>query len=320
MAQWQFCRTGLPDASQRFCGGDRCERVFMRQSYAADRQWGSNPPAGALRRTKNVLLRQPERCHMKLQVPWFKPAAWGVILGTVATMIVGLHLVGLDPRQHRGAHGGGTNQHRRGRRAHPRLRHDLHAAARRGRRASPSFRRSSRGGSSGSSSKPAAGPRRGETSQPTRDWRLHAPRRSRSPRHSVRDPKSSGAAHPLGGSSRAVSVEGSSMATHSKTNRAVQRLRRLARRRRVADLKKARGLGSAPSVRRTPASPRHQLTTEMDRGAAMLAVIMDVYEGGRDLPPGLGAERASAECAGNGWHRRPEALLRGMPSRVRVTR
>ena len=37
------------------------------------------------------------------------------------------------------------------------------------------------------------------------------------------------------------------MATHSKTNRAVQRLRRLARRRRVAELKEARRGGSAPS-------------------------------------------------------------------------
>ena len=37
------------------------------------------------------------------------------------------------------------------------------------------------------------------------------------------------------------------MATHSKTNRAVQRLRRLARRRRVAALKEARRGRSAPS-------------------------------------------------------------------------
>jgi hypothetical protein len=37
------------------------------------------------------------------------------------------------------------------------------------------------------------------------------------------------------------------MATHSKTNRAVQRLRRLARRRRVAELKEARRGRSAPS-------------------------------------------------------------------------
>jgi Na+/proline symporter len=31
---------------------------------------------------------------MKLQVPWFKPAAWGAIVGAVATMIVGFSWLG----------------------------------------------------------------------------------------------------------------------------------------------------------------------------------------------------------------------------------
>lgn len=31
---------------------------------------------------------------MNLQVPWFKPAAWGVILGSIATMIVGFAWLG----------------------------------------------------------------------------------------------------------------------------------------------------------------------------------------------------------------------------------
>jgi hypothetical protein len=31
---------------------------------------------------------------MKLQLPWFKPAAWGVVLGSVATMIVGFTWLG----------------------------------------------------------------------------------------------------------------------------------------------------------------------------------------------------------------------------------
>jgi hypothetical protein len=31
---------------------------------------------------------------MKLQVPWFKPAAWGVIIGIVVTMIVGFSWMG----------------------------------------------------------------------------------------------------------------------------------------------------------------------------------------------------------------------------------
>jgi len=48
------------------------------------------------------------------------------------------------------------------------------------------------------------------------------------------------------------------MATHSKTNRAVARLRRLARRRRLAELKKARGERSAP--------PAGGLTPRLDTG------------------------------------------------------
>ena len=31
---------------------------------------------------------------MKLQVPWFKPAAWGVVVGAVATMFVGFTSLG----------------------------------------------------------------------------------------------------------------------------------------------------------------------------------------------------------------------------------
>ena len=31
---------------------------------------------------------------MKLQVPWFKPAAWGVVAGAVGTMIVGFSWLG----------------------------------------------------------------------------------------------------------------------------------------------------------------------------------------------------------------------------------
>jgi hypothetical protein len=53
MAKCQTCGADLPDASQRFCGDDRCQRVFMRPSWAADdpRRW-SNPAAGSVRRTK----------------------------------------------------------------------------------------------------------------------------------------------------------------------------------------------------------------------------------------------------------------------------
>ena len=31
---------------------------------------------------------------MNLQVPWFKPAAWGVVVGAIATMIVGFSWMG----------------------------------------------------------------------------------------------------------------------------------------------------------------------------------------------------------------------------------
>jgi hypothetical protein len=31
---------------------------------------------------------------MKLQAPWFKPAAWGVVVGAVATMIIGFSWLG----------------------------------------------------------------------------------------------------------------------------------------------------------------------------------------------------------------------------------
>lgn len=52
MARCQTCGADLPDVSQRLCGGDRCQRVFMPQACAADgRRWGSNPAAGALHRT-----------------------------------------------------------------------------------------------------------------------------------------------------------------------------------------------------------------------------------------------------------------------------
>jgi len=56
MAKCQICGADLPDVSQRLCGGDRCQRVFMWQSCAADRQWGSNPAAGALHPREEVLL------------------------------------------------------------------------------------------------------------------------------------------------------------------------------------------------------------------------------------------------------------------------
>jgi len=53
MAKCQICGADLPDASQRLCGGDRCQRTFMKQSRTADDpRWGSKPAAGAVYRTK----------------------------------------------------------------------------------------------------------------------------------------------------------------------------------------------------------------------------------------------------------------------------
>jgi len=53
MAKCQICGADLPDASQRLCGGDRCQRAFMRQSRAAHGpRWWSQPAAGAVPRTK----------------------------------------------------------------------------------------------------------------------------------------------------------------------------------------------------------------------------------------------------------------------------
>src|SRR5437667_11329535 len=37
---------------------------------------------------------QPGRCLMQLQVPWFKPAAWGVVVGAIGSMIIGFSWLG----------------------------------------------------------------------------------------------------------------------------------------------------------------------------------------------------------------------------------
>jgi len=53
MAACQVCGVDLPDAAQRFCGGDRCQRVFMRQSCAPPTvNAGATRQGGALHRTK----------------------------------------------------------------------------------------------------------------------------------------------------------------------------------------------------------------------------------------------------------------------------
>ena len=51
----------------------------------------------------------------------------------------------------------------------------------------------------------------------------------------------------------------------------------------------------------------------MERGAAMLAVVLDVYEGGKDLIPRLDAEGACGKRICNRGRRRAQAVLRGMP-------
>ena len=62
---------------------------------------------------------------------------------------------------------------------------------------------------------------------------------------------------------------------------------------------------------------------EMDRGAAMLAVVLDVYEGGKDLIPGWKlkehAESALATGGIEGLRRYYEACLTGSGHRVKTT-
>jgi len=60
---------------------------------------------------------------------------------------------------------------------------------------------------------------------------------------------------------------------------------------------------------------------EMDRGSAMLAVILEVYEGGKDLIPGWTlkehAERALTRGGVEGLRRFYEASLAGADERVK---
>jgi len=61
----------------------------------------------------------------------------------------------------------------------------------------------------------------------------------------------------------------------------------------------------------------------MDKGAAMLAVVLDVYEGGKDLIPGWKlkehAESALAKGGIEGLRRYYEASLTGSDHRVKTT-
>jgi hypothetical protein len=61
----------------------------------------------------------------------------------------------------------------------------------------------------------------------------------------------------------------------------------------------------------------------MDRGTAMLAVVLDVYEGGKDLIQGWKlkehAERALAAGGVEGLRRYYEACLSGSDHRVKTT-
>jgi hypothetical protein len=62
---------------------------------------------------------------------------------------------------------------------------------------------------------------------------------------------------------------------------------------------------------------------EVDRGAAMLAVVLDVYEGGKDLIPGWklkeDAENAFATGGAEGLRRYYEACLTDSGDRVKTT-
>ena len=65
------------------------------------------------------------------------------------------------------------------------------------------------------------------------------------------------------------------------------------------------------------------MRVEMDRGSAMLAVILEVYEGGKDLIPGWTlkehAESALATGGVEGLRRFYEASLAKLDKRVKTT-
>ena len=71
---------------------------------------------------------------MKVQAPWVKPAAWGVVVGAIGTMILGFSQLGWTL--------GGTAERlavertNAAHRAHSLLRREFHATAGRGREAS----------------------------------------------------------------------------------------------------------------------------------------------------------------------------------------
>jgi hypothetical protein len=43
---------------------------------------------------EELMLQQSKRCVMQVRVPWFKPAAWGVVVGAIGTMIIGFTWLG----------------------------------------------------------------------------------------------------------------------------------------------------------------------------------------------------------------------------------
>ena len=51
-------------------------------------------PAHARHLGEELFGEQPKGRVMQLQMPWFKPAAWGVVLGAIGTMIVGFSWLG----------------------------------------------------------------------------------------------------------------------------------------------------------------------------------------------------------------------------------
>jgi hypothetical protein len=77
------------------------------------------------------------------------------------------------------------------------------------------------------------------------------------------------------------------------------------------------------SSERTECRCRGDSEGGMDRGAAMLAVVLDVYEGGKDLIPGWKlkehSENAFATGGVEGLRRYYEACLTGSGHRVKTT-
>ena len=93
-AKCQICGADLPDVSQRVWGTIGVSACSWNRAAPPTIPDGEQTGARCRGPHEEVLLQEPERCHMNLQIPWFRPAAWGVVVGSIATMFVGFTWLG----------------------------------------------------------------------------------------------------------------------------------------------------------------------------------------------------------------------------------